>query len=46
VLQRIDALIGSQTGLYTAAPESAYRMQVIPVGEIPVTIERYVGADG
>jgi hypothetical protein len=44
--QRIDALIGRQTGSYTAAPESAYRMQVIPIGEIPVTIERYVGADG
>jgi hypothetical protein len=43
--RRIDALIGSQTGSYTAAPESAYRTQVIPIGEIPVTIERYVGAD-
>jgi hypothetical protein len=43
--QRIDALIGSKTGSYTAAPESAYSMRVIPIGEIPVTIEHYVGAD-
>ncbi len=41
--QRIDALVGSETGPYTASSESAYRIQVIPIGEIPVTIERYVG---
>ncbi len=43
--QRIDSLIGSQTGSYIDEPESAYRMQLIHVGEIPVTIERYVGAE-